>query len=81
MSLSMFEELRAVVSSAAERLNEKRRSFSKRRFAQVYVTQVLIHPATRGASFTVSYSDKDVNAPRFVRRAVTSWCINEPTIT
>ncbi len=77
LSPSRFEELRAVVAHSVGRLNEKRKNFSKRRFAHVYVTEVLTHPSTRDALFTVSYSEMDRNAPRFVRKAVVAWCIKE----
>ncbi len=72
--LDALEVVRELISIRAKRLNEKRARRRKRKsFAPVHVTEVLVHPLTKHCSFTVSFSEMDVNARFFVAKAWTSY--------
>lgn len=64
-------DVRKKIHAAAQRLNEKRKRRNVHGFATVYVTDILVHPGTRRESFVVTFSDTDITAQFFVRRALT----------
>lgn len=70
-----LEEIRRAIMAVADRLNRTRNSNKSPDtewfgFATVYVGPVLKTPATGSTSFLVSYSDKDLEAPRLIEAAL-----------